>query len=183
MLDHVLHPIRTGATAANWIYLAIGAGLVAVLRPFGRSDFAALAEWMNASIPVPRWLFGLCLTVGTTIGLIGVLALRVRVRADHPLQRGYVSDEFDGVRWRWGWRTEAPPLSVDIDTLRPSCAECGAELQTAHRYSDGIRHIDLHCRSCDKACHQLPLGTRGYETFLVDVKREIEHRAREAASS
>ncbi len=181
MLDQVLNPIRASATAATWIYVAVGAGLVSVLRPFGRSDFVALASWMNASIPVPRWMFGLCLTAGTAIGLVGVLALRARVRADEASRRGYEIDEFDGVRWRWGWRADALPISVDIDTLRPSCATCDSELQTAHRYSDGIRHIELRCRSCDKACHQLPLGTQGYEAFLVEVKREIEHRARETS--
>ncbi len=185
MIGHVLRPIRASASFANWIYLAVGAAVVSVLQPFSRADLVAVANWMNSSIPVPRWLFGLCLTVGTVMGLIGMLASRVRSDEgpEDPPHHKYVHDEIHGVRWRWGWVVDSPVPRVDIDTLVSSCSVCDTKLDVVRSYSEGVHQIALHCGSCEETRYQLPLGTRVFDAFLDEVKREVESRARARATS
>ena len=179
MFDRTLRGIRDNSTAANWICLGVGGVLVAVLRPLTRGDLLVATGWMNSSILVPRWLFGVALLVGTAIGLAGLFALsrRTRTGQERSSYERYRNDELEGVHWSWDWRTDVLTPGVDIATLTGSCSVCETKLHEVRSYTEGVQRVALRCGSCEENRCTLPMGMRFIDRFLNQVGREIERRA------
>lgn len=178
-MDALFQRIRESAALVHVLYLAIGAGVVSILQPVHRDDLLDATRWMTSSIPVPRWLFGLCLIVGTSIGLLGLLAAARRNDLSAPAQpwARYRRDVVDQISWTWQWYPRSQRPLVDIHTLVGSCRACQTKLDESRVHDDGVQRIVLRCGTCKEDRHELPLHARIFESYLEEVCREIEARA------
>lgn len=128
-------------------------------------------RYLTASVEVPRWLVG-ALSSWAVFNLLGSIARRVAASTATPAEdwSSYLSDEFFGMRWRWGL-SEGLPYQVS-----PFCLNCDYQLDPQNVSS--YHAIEAICFQCDHCGRTSARFDESWHSLERRVKRSIEQKLR-----
>ena len=151
----------------EWIVAGIVLVVAWLCRGTLKDLFWTFMTYLSCEIVTPRWVLWL-LTIGT-LALIGLGVTRVVRFLIGPPHRRYTCDEFDAVRWRWGYRGR----EWQVKDLTPYCPKCDTEL--AWKPCRGTALSLLFCETCNSK-----IGDWEGHDFEIRAKtqRQIEMKIR-----